>query len=303
MNEPLVSVIMSLYNESINEIELSIGSVIEQSYKNIEIIVIDDNPENIDLREKLNSISDNRVNVVYNDKNIGLVKSLNKALKYTHGNYIARMDADDICIPTRIKDEMQYLHENEIDLVGAYVTLINENGSVIKPEMRLPVSHEEIRKYMRWGNCICHPTWLAKRKVYEKLGGYRAALHCEDYDFLLRAIKEGFILGNIPKIELKYRVRKTGVSQVNADNQYLLRDYLAKQNICGIIPSEKAIEKYMQSEVFSRNRSKLEDYHMIKSGIKNGGIAGIARAFCIMPINIFFWKDLIEKVMQRARER
>ncbi|MBP3803802.1 MAG: glycosyltransferase [Oribacterium sp.] len=302
MDEPLVSVIMSSYNESANEIEQSIDSVIEQTYRNIEIIIIDDNPANDMLREKLNSITDSRVHVIFNEKNIGLIKSLNKALEYAQGEYIVRMDADDICIPTRIKDEMQYLLESNADLIGSYVTLIDEHGFVVKSTMKLPISNNKIKRYMKWGSCVCHPTWLVKREVYKKLGGYRKVPNCEDYDFLQRAIKEGFILGNIPKVELKYRVRKTGISQANADDQYLLRDYLAHCNSHGDDLSEEEIKKYLTSQTFFQNKKQLEKYHILKHEIKNKDYVVKAKALLRMPVNPYFWKDIIEKIMLKVRE-
>ena len=99
-----VSVIMSTYKEPIEWIQQSVDSILNQTYKNLEFIIIVDNPEYAELVSLLNDYadSDDRISVVVNNNNIGLVKSLNKALSFCTGEYVARMDADDISLPERL---------------------------------------------------------------------------------------------------------------------------------------------------------------------------------------------------------
>ena len=150
MQMPLISVIMSVYNESINELEASISSILCQTYTNIEFIIVCDNPENEGIISYLKHINDKRVRIFYNKKNMGLVWSLNHALKYVNGEFVARMDADDICIVTRILDEYRFLTMNHCDIVGSYVELIDENDKTIKQVMRMPKTDKQIRFFMRF---------------------------------------------------------------------------------------------------------------------------------------------------------
>ena len=103
-----VSVILSAYNEEERWFREAVESIINQSYENFELILILDNPNNTLLEGIINEYvnKDNRIIYIKNEKNLGLVKSLNKGLSYCRGEYIARMDADDISLPERIEEEL-----------------------------------------------------------------------------------------------------------------------------------------------------------------------------------------------------
>ena len=126
-----VSIIMSVYNEIETEVELSINSILNQTYLNLEIIIVIDNPNNEALIKKIKKYSekDNRIKCIYNDKNIGLANSLNKGLKISTGDYIARMDADDISYPLRIEKQVEYLEKNkDIFLLGCQAEKIDDKN-------------------------------------------------------------------------------------------------------------------------------------------------------------------------------
>ena len=108
MDTPLFSVLMSTYNETTKELDESINSILQQTYSNFEFLIINDNPNNYELEKTLKSYKDSRIKIIHNEENLGLVKSLNNGLKYCNGQYVARMDADDISCPSRIQDEKQY---------------------------------------------------------------------------------------------------------------------------------------------------------------------------------------------------
>ena len=163
MDAPLISVLMSTYNETTKELNESINSILQQTYSNFEFLIINDNPNNYELEKTLKSYKDSRIKIIHNEENLGLVKSLNSGLKYCNGQYVARMDADDISCPSRIQDELLYLQNNRLDMVGSYIETIDENGKTIKPLMMFPKNHNQIVKFMRWGSFICHPTCLLKR--------------------------------------------------------------------------------------------------------------------------------------------
>ena len=211
MND-LVSVIMSTYNESECQLSASIESILNQSYRNIEFVIVNDNPQNETLHQVLDKYSrqDGRIVVVENPENMGLVNSLNKAISVAKGEYLARMDADDIAKPDRIQKQMEFLKNIGLDFIGGYICLIDEDGNSMNRTMKFPVKHNQIRRGMYWGSCIPHPTWLIRREVYESLGGYRQIPYAEDYDFILRVLKTKFRTGNVPNVLLEYRIRSSG---------------------------------------------------------------------------------------------
>ena len=302
MDTPLISVLMSTYNETTKELDESINSILQQTYSNFEFLIINDNPNNYELEKTLKSYKDSRIKIIHNEENLGLVKSLNNGLKYCNGQYVARMDADDISCPSRIQDELLYLQNNRLDMVGSYIETIDENGKTIKPLMRFPKNHNQIVKFMRWGSCICHPTWLLKREVCLELHGYRKTPHCEDYDFILRAIAHGYNFGNISKVELSYRIRQSGVSKSHETEQFLLRDYLAKNMKQIDLLTEDTITEFLNSEKFRRQLEQLSYYKSEKQMIKNGSSIEKIKSTVQILENRFFWRDIVEKTTLLLRE-
>lgn len=131
-NSPKISVIMSAYNETLDELSSSIDSIIKQTYQNIEFIIVDDNPKNKNIKTAVHKVKDSRIKLIENKKNVGLVQSLNEAINQATGCFIARMDADDISKKNRLEDELHYVERNKLDVVGSFLEIIDENGVVRK---------------------------------------------------------------------------------------------------------------------------------------------------------------------------
>lgn len=299
MSEKLVTVIMSIYNESTSELSKSISSILNQSYRNLEFIIINDNPSNERLENQVNELvrQDSRVKVYSNSKNIGLVESLNKALKFSHGDYIARMDADDISEPNRIKKQVSYINQKNLDLVGSGLTLIDEQDTQFGM-LHFPAKHEQIVRFMKYGTCLPHPTWLGKKEVFDCLHGYRKALYCEDYDFLLRALKRGYRVGNCDGNDLRYRVRKRGISQSNYAKQYVLRKYLYQHRDSILQVDEEYILQYLNSDEFEDACLSYENFCAVKKNVKKN----ILCAFQLLR-NRYFWSYIEEKIALQVRNR
>src|SRR3990167_11352409 len=172
-NKPKISVIMSVYN-GMPHLEQAVESVLEQTYKNFEFIIVDDASSD-DTLKYLKSLKDKqslrsssfdelrtaglkRIKLIENKKNLGLAASLNIALRQAQGDYIARMDADDISYPERLNTQLKYLERNkEIDLCGSWVTLIDETDKIIG-QIKKPTSNKEIKKELFWLTPLLHPT-------------------------------------------------------------------------------------------------------------------------------------------------
>lgn len=241
-----ISVLMCIYKEPKELIEKAIVSILNQTYKNLEIIVIVDDPTNALGIEILNDIAnkDERVRIYINEHNMGLPKSLNRALGYASGNYIARMDADDISLPRRLELEIEFLKKYNLDLVASGVIKIDIEENTLG-EDRVCLSPKKIKSILKYTDILPHPTWLVKKELYNKLSGYREIFSCEDYDFLLRARRSGAKFGIVPYLLLMYRINTDGISKNNTLRQTLSTHYLSNnyRRIERVTPIE--LEQYV----------------------------------------------------------
>lgn len=189
MND-LVSVIIPVYNVE-KYVKEAIQSIQNQTYKNLEIIIIDDGStdDTYSIIKEL-ARSDDRIKFYKNEKNLKIVKTLNRALSLATGSYIVRMDGDDVSKLDRIERKVNFLEQNpDIDLVGCSLISIDENGREIKKIKKLQ-SFDLIKKTLRYTSPVSH-IWMCKKDVYSRLNGYRELSGAEDYDFVLRLISSG----------------------------------------------------------------------------------------------------------------
>lgn len=202
--KPKVSVIMSVHNGMPYLVE-AVRSIFAQTYKNFEFIIVDDASTD-DTCEYLQSLKDQRVKLIRNQENLGLAASLNKALRQAQGDHVARMDADDISHPDRLKKQLEFLERNpQIDLCGTWADLIDEKGKIIG-EKKFYTKDSRIKKALVIYSPIIHPSLFAKKAVFKKLRGYDKNFeYAEDYEFLLRA-KKDFIFANIGEKLFKLRL-------------------------------------------------------------------------------------------------
>lgn len=223
-----VSVIMSTYKEEEIFLRQAIESILNQTYRNFEFIIILDNPNNFLHKKIINEYEnvDKRIKFFVNEHNMGLTSSLNKGLSLAKGKYICRMDADDISVNNRIEVEKTYLENNQFDLIGGISQMIDESGKIIYSIKKVPSDPNKIKKALKYNQVISHPTWFGKKEVFDKLKGYRNMPLCEDYDFTLRAVLIGYKISNVNEIVLKYRMTTSSISRNNLYEQYLFAKYI-----------------------------------------------------------------------------
>lgn len=212
-----ISVIMSVYN-GMPFLKEAVASILKQTYRNFEFIIVDDGSRDKSWNY-LNMLKDNRIKLIKNKKNLGLAASLNKALKLARGDYIARMDADDVSLPQRLETQLKFLEKNcNIDICGSYVSVIDEGGKVIG-QIKKPRSDKQIKKELFWLTPLLHPTWFAKKEVFKILNGYDEKWdYVEDFEFLTRA--KDYKMANIPKYLLLFRSQKERRSQKTIEQIY-----------------------------------------------------------------------------------
>lgn len=255
----MISVIMSTYKENESLLKEAIESILNQTYHNFEFIVILDNPENEMHKKVINGYAekDNRIKFFVNKENIGLTSSLNKGLQLARGDYICRMDADDISIQDRFEKQYYCLVNNNYDLIGGITQMINESGKPIYSIKKIPTNIKKIKKALNYGQCIAHPTWFGKKEVFDTLQGYRNMPLCEDYDFTLRAILHGFKISNLNETVLKYRMTSDSISRSNLYEQYLYMKYITKEYSDGNIADINKAHNYVEK---NSNPQKADKY-------------------------------------------
>ena len=261
----MISIIMSTYKEEENLLRESIESILNQTYKDFEFIIILDFPEN-NLHKKIieeYSKIDNRIRFFVNEKNLGLTGSLNRGLSLAKGEYIARMDADDISLPYRLERQLEYIKKNQYDLIGGITQMIDEDGNSIYSIQKVPTDFNKIKKALRYGQCIAHPTWLGRKEVFDYLNGYRNIPFCEDFDFTLRVVLNGFKISNLNETVLKYRMTKNSISRNNLYDQYLYMKYITNEYSNGNIASVENAKEYVKSHLNKKNSEKYLEANVI----------------------------------------
>ncbi len=206
----------------------AVHSILNQTFQDFEFIVINDGSTDGTSRI-LNSYTDPRLQLVEREEK-GFAFSLNQAISLANGKYLARMDADDISEEDRLERQYSFMEANpETGILGGQAETIDEYGSLIG-EMRKPTSWENISGYIEYVCPIIHPTYFVRSEVYHTLGGYRAMPPVEDYDLLLRAFHKGYKMRNLCQTVIKYRMRPSGMSQINPQRSLFLMAKLQRMH-------------------------------------------------------------------------
>lgn len=191
--EPLISVIMGIYNCA-DTLEESLNSIIQQTYQNFEIIMCNDGStdETINVAKKFKNMYPDRIVIIENDENKGLNYTLNHCLKYAKGEYIARMDGDDLCDPTRFEKELNFLIAHpEYAIVSTPMKYFDENG-VWGTSCAIEKPSAESFKY---GTPFCHAPVMVRKEAYEAVGGYtdeKKLIRVEDYNLFMKMYMLGY---------------------------------------------------------------------------------------------------------------
>lgn len=296
--EILVSVIMSVYSEPQIYLKQSIESILNQTHKNLEFIIIVDKPDNKETILFINQYKekDDRIKLIINDSNIGLVKSLNKGLSISKAEYVVRMDADDIAYEDRIKKQLIFMINNGIDILGGGVEIIDKNG-IIKNNFTSNITGvDNVKKILALSNIIPHPTWMVRKDVYLKLKGYREIFTCEDYDFLLRAVKQGYKIDNLNECILKYRYLEQSISRSNALTQFLTMKNLQKiyRNKTEYVDVKiKNITKEKELSFMRANKKILRASDSFNQRNVAKSIFYMAQAIILSPYSFIKIKDIL----------
>lgn len=217
---PKVTVLMPVYNCE-KYLRESIESILNQTFKDFEFLIINDGSSDKSA-EIVESYKDNRINFVQNEKNIGLAASLNRGLDIAKGEYIARMDADDISLPERLEKQVRFMETNpQIGICGSWIKIfgdINYIGKYTK-------SHKNIISSLFTTCPLAHPTVIFRKELFNQynLRYNPDFIVAQDYELWARASKH-IVFENIQEVLLNYR---TNPNQLIGKNSTLDNENVA----------------------------------------------------------------------------
>ena len=201
---------MATYNEPEKYLRESIESILNQTFKYFEFIIILDNPDNKKAEKIIKEYQqkDKRIVFIKNEKNLGLAGSLNKGIEIAKGKYIARMDADDISLPERLEKQLEYMENNkDVDLLFSRVYFIDENDSILKEFKPVKEKVRNLKKYFFKEHLLVHPTLIARSEVLKKKYDENQK-KSQDFELWIRLMTKNYKFDIIEEFLLKYRVPK-----------------------------------------------------------------------------------------------
>ncbi|MFF2910154.1 glycosyltransferase family 2 protein [Paenibacillus sp. NPDC057934] len=240
---PKITVLMSAYNTR-PYIKNAVESILNQTCRDFEFLIIDDCSTDGTL-EYLQSLEDPRIRLITHATNKGLVHCLNEGLDLSTGEYIARMDSDDISAPHRFETQLRYMESHpEVGVLGTFITLFH-NGELVSK----PTSHEDIRCWQLFYCCVGHPTVFMRSSVLKEHDihynpGFK---HAEDYEFWSR-LSELTRIENLPEYLFSYRVHEGQISTRQHQAQRLTADRVRRMLLynLGVFPTEEEFDIHMQ---------------------------------------------------------
>ncbi len=205
-----ISVVMSVYNGE-KYLSEAIKSVLTQDFSDFEFIIIDDGSTDKSLAI-IKSFIDNRIRLISRE-NKGLIYSLNEGIGLAQGEYIARLDADDICLPNRFSKQLAVLENKKIALVGSWAIKIDDLGRETGIMDYPPQGNREIKRFFIKHNPFIHSSIMIRRDVFAAVGLYKNSFkHAEDYELWSRVLAK-FQAANITEPLIKYRITSDSITR------------------------------------------------------------------------------------------
>lgn len=256
-----ITVLMPVYNGE-QYLREAIESILNQTYKEFEFLIINDGSTD-SSRNIILSYKDNRIRLINNEKNIGLTKSLNKGIKLANGEFIARMDADDISLPERLRKQLDYMKQNpRVGFCGTWYKNFNNINRIVKTPQKL----ENIRVSLFFKNSLGHSTVMIRKEHLLVNGLYydESMEKAQDYSLWVR-LSEYTECYNLPEVLQLYRVYPEQISISSRKSQDNNADHVRLYQLkkIGIKPtqSEWQIHKMICENNYTNiNLNSLEDW-------------------------------------------
>ena len=273
---PRISVVMSVYKEPIKWLKESIDSILNQTYRDFEFIIINDNPDRVENHLVLAEYAkhDARMIILSNEINLGLTKSLNKGLAIAKGDYIARMDADDIAYNDRLEKQMSFFKKwPDYKICHTAYNIIDKDG---KQKSNFVLSEiQASSSFLLVEDMIAHPTVMFRRELislrtplYNE--SYKSA---QDYELWSFLFLKGIMFGYIPDICLSYRKSPNQISNRSKSSQQnngrlirkkMILTYLANLGVA--VDNGSSVKKILKAidETSDSKWTNATDKHLLK---------------------------------------
>jgi glycosyltransferase involved in cell wall biosynthesis len=217
---PKITVLMPVYNGG-RFLREAVESILGQTREDFEFLIIDDGSRDESVAV-VRSYKDERVRLIQNGRNLGLIETLNRGLQLARGEYVARMDADDVSLPTRLARQVDYLERHpDICVISSYYHYVDENDRILctfRGEVRdFLIS---FKMYVEGHNPVSHPAAMFRTKTIRECGGYsRDFAHAEDGELWFRLNAQGVKFANVPQVLLLYRRHGQQITQTRTAEQ------------------------------------------------------------------------------------
>jgi glycosyltransferase involved in cell wall biosynthesis len=280
---PRVTVLMPVYNGE-KHLREAIESILNQTFRDFELLIINDG-SNDNSEKIILSYSDQRIRLI-NQENNGLSNSLNKGINLSNGEFVARMDQDDISLNNRLEEQIKFMDANpDVGICGAYAIIINEKGDGVGRAV-YPLKHEDIRAQLLFSSSIVHPSAIFRKSIFINNNLEYLSGKSEDYDLWYRA---GNVtrLANINKFLFKYRA-DSGYSNVLQKQAYLSSAHqIIKNNILELdyfSESEINIYRNMYDSDYIPDRKFLDNSFLLLNKIRQSNY--VSRIYNIESLDL-----------------
>ena len=244
-NKIKISVIMAVYNTKKEHLVESIKSILNQTYKAFEFIIIDDN-SNYDVNSLITRFNDERIKFIQNEENKGLAGSLNIAIKKSKGEFIARMDSDDISLPRRLEMQLEFMRKNEeVVVLGTQaINIGDKNGH----RNYVYDDNDKLKSQIFFNSTITHPSVML-RKNFLDINGIKYDSNfkkAQDFELWYKIIKNNGIIKQLPEVLLLYRCHpdQATKSSFNEQNIFANKVRVKFLNELNIYPNQHQMDMH-----------------------------------------------------------
>jgi len=256
---PKVTVLMSVYNGE-KFLREAVDSILQQTFHDFEFLIIDDASTD-STANILQRYEDPRIILIRNPENLGLTKSLNKGLKRAMGDFIARMDADDVSLVQRLEKQVLFMDAHpDIGVCGTWMEMTGDSTNSV---LSSATKHEEIITGFLFGNTIFHPTVIIRKETIFNLGEFYDEQYqqAQDMEYWVRLSNREVKFANISEVLLKYRLHDTNVGKIFVDNQGKNADsvmYMQVQKLGIVLTEEEKLSYTVLKKGIPANQESVE---------------------------------------------
>lgn len=293
---PKVTVLMAVYNSE-KFLKPAIDSILNQTFGDFEFLIINDGSTDESAKIILSYV-DERITYVENEQNIGLTKSLNKGLRLAQGEYVARMDADDVSLPERLKKQVAYLDQHQkVALVGAHSALIDEQGQIYQQYKPYNWTSELLFYSLAFRNVMAHSSVMFRTQTIAAIGGYDENVRtAQDFELWQRVTRK-YAAMILPDILIHWRNNEAGISNKKKEQQQKQAESIYINYMRKLQLSEQII---LNASIFHQEFQLGWSEHKINCDQINALMQvqkrlfetrpGYVNAFCL---KVIFWKKLV----------